>query len=135
MDDDIRFILRELRTWAVVGCSPDEFRDSHRIASLLQSQGYRVIPVNPEADEILGERCHPVLPADQGIEVVDLFRRSSAVSDHVDEAIAIGAKAVWMQLGVIDHAAAARAREAGLRVVVNRCPAIELPRLAHLEAP
>jgi predicted CoA-binding protein len=70
-----------------------------------------------------------------GIEVVDLFRRSSAVSEHVDEAIAIGAKAVWMQLGVIDHAAAARAREAGLRVVVNRCPAIELPRLARLEAP
>jgi predicted CoA-binding protein len=134
MDDDIRFILRELRTWAVVGCSPDRFRDSHRIASLLQSRGYRVIPVNPEVDEVLGERCHPVLPADQGIEVVDLFRRSSAVSDHVDEAIAIGAKAVWMQLGVIDHAAAARAREAGLRVVVNRCPAIELPRLGALEA-
>jgi predicted CoA-binding protein len=135
MDDDIRFILRELRTWAVVGCSPDPFRDSHRIASLLQSRGYRVIPVNPEVDEVLGERCQPVLPADQGIEVVDLFRRSSAVSDHVDEAIAIGAKAVWMQLGVIDHAAAARAREAGLRVVVNRCPAIELPRLRALEAP
>jgi predicted CoA-binding protein len=135
MDDDVRFILQNLRTWAVVGCSPDPFRDSHRIASLLQSRGYRVIGVNPEVDEVLGERCYPVLPADQGIEVVDLFRRSSAVSQHVDEAIAIGAKAVWMQLGVIDHAAAARAREAGLRVVVNRCPAIELPRLARLEAP
>ena len=88
-----------------------------------------MIPVNPAVDEVLGERCHPVLPAGQGIEVVDLFRRSSAVSAHVDEAIAIGAKAVWMQLGVIDHEAAERAREAGLRVVVNRCPAIELPRL------
>ena len=88
-----------------------------------------MIPVNPECDEVFGERCHPVLPADEGIEVVDLFRRSSAVSAHVDEAIAIGAKAVWMQLGVIDHEAAERARAAGLRVVVNRCPAIELPRL------
>ena len=134
MDDDVRFILQNLHTWAVVGCSPDAFRDSHKIASLLQSRGYRVVPVNPEVDEVLGERCYPALPADQGIEVVDLFRRSSAVSKHVDEAIAIGAKAVWMQLGVIDHAAAERAREAGLRVVVNRCPAIELPRLARLEA-
>ena len=89
-----------------------------------------MIPVNPEIDEVLGERCHPVLPAAHGIEVVDLFRRSSAVSAHVDEAIAIGAKAVWMQLGVIDHEAAERARAAGLRVVMNRCPAIELPRLA-----
>ncbi|HEY6888862.1 MAG TPA: CoA-binding protein [Solirubrobacter sp.] len=129
MDDDIRFILRELRTWAVVGCSPSPRRDSHRIAAMLMGRGYRVIPVNPACDEVLGERCHPVLPADHGIEVVDLFRRSSAVSRHVDEAIAIGAKAVWMQLGVIDHDAAERARAAGLRVVMNRCPAIELPRL------
>ena len=129
---DIEFILRNLRTWAVVGCSPDPLRDSHRIAALLQREGYRVIPVNPEADEVLGERCHPVLPAGHGIEVVDLFRRSSAVSKHVDEAIAIGAKAVWMQLGVIDHEAAERARRAGLRVVVNRCPAIELPRLERV---
>ena len=126
---DIEFILSNLRTWAVVGCSPDPFRDSHRIASMLKAKGYRVIPVNPKVDEVLGERCHPVLPAEHGIEVVDLFRRSSAVSDHVDEAIAIGAKAVWMQLGVFDLDAAERAREAGLRVVVNRCPAIELPRL------
>ena len=127
--DDIRHVLTEYRTWAVVGCSPSPRRDSHRIASLLKARGYRVIPVNPECDEVFGERCHPVLPADEGIEVVDLFRRSSAVSAHVDEAIAIGAKAVWMQLGVIDHEAAERARAAGLRVVVNRCPAIELPRL------
>jgi predicted CoA-binding protein len=129
MTDDVRHILG-LRTWAVVGCSPDPGRDSHKIARMLQGRGYRVIGVNPEAgDELLGERCFPTLPADQGIEVVDLFRRSSAVSAHVDEAIAIGAKAVWMQLGVIDEAAADRARAAGLRVVMNRCPAIELPRL------
>lgn len=127
---DIEHVLTQYKTWAVVGCSPQPWRDSHRIASMLQSRGYRVIPVNPEAgDELLGERCFDTLPAGEGIEVVDLFRRSSAVSAHVDEAIAIGAKAVWMQLGVIDEDAAARARAAGLRVVMNRCPAIELPRL------
>jgi predicted CoA-binding protein len=131
--DDIRYAL-SLRNWAVVGCSPDPGRDSHKIARMLQARGYRVIPVNPEAgDELLGECCHPALPADEGIEVVDLFRRSSAVSAHVDEAIAIGAKAVWMQLGVIDEAAAGRARSAGLRVVMDRCPAIELPRLADAQ--
>src|SRR3954451_3573464 len=129
-DEDIRYVLTQLKTWAVVGCSPHPWRDSHRIAALLQSRGYRVIPVNPEATEVLGEPCLPRLPSGAGIEVVDLFRRSSAVSAHVDEAIAIGAKAVWMQLGVIDREAAARARSAGLRVVVDRCPAIELPRLA-----
>jgi uncharacterized protein len=129
IDEDIRHVLTSYRTWAVVGCSPSPLRDSHRIASLLMRRGSRVIPVNPACDELLGERCHPVLPPGEGIEVVDLFRRSSAVSTHVDEAIAIGAKAVWMQLGVIDPEAAARARAAGLRVVMNRCPAIELPRL------
>lgn len=127
---DVEHVLTQYRTWAVVGCSPQPWRDSHRIAALLQARGYRVIPVNPEAgDELLGERVFPALPAGEGIEVVDLFRRSSAVGRHVDEAIAIGAKAVWMQLGVIDEEAASRARAAGLRVVMNRCPAIELPRL------
>ena len=130
MDDDIRYVLTELRTWAVVGCSPNPFRDSHRIAALLKARGYTIIPVNPEVSgEIHGEPVIPRLEPGIGIEVVDLFRRSSAVSKHVDEAIAIGAKAVWMQLGVIDHEAAERARAAGLRVVVDRCPAIELPRL------
>ena len=130
MNDDIEYVLTHLKTWAVAGCSPQPWRDSHRIASMLQARGYCVIPVNPEAGEsVLGERCFDALPAGEGIEVVDLFRRSSAVSQHVDEAIAIGAKAVWMQLGVIDPDAAARARAAGLRVVMDRCPAIELPRL------
>lgn len=129
----MRAILTETRTWAVVGCSPDPARDSHRVASLLQRSGYRVVPVNPGADEVLGERCYLSLgdiPAGEDIEVVDLFRRSEAVGPHVDEAIAIGASSVWMQLGVVDEAAAQRARAAGLRVVMNRCPAIELPRLA-----
>jgi predicted CoA-binding protein len=132
MDDEIRDVLTTTRTWAVVGCSPDPSRDSHRIAALLQREGYRVIPVNPAVDEVLGERCYPsvtAIPDDAGVEVVDIFRRADQAGAHVDEAIAIGAKAVWMQLGVIDHAAAERARAAGLRVVMDRCPAIELPQL------
>ena len=132
MDADVRAILEGMRTWAVVGCSPDPGRDSHRIAALLQRSGYRVIPVNPAAEEILGERSYPSLadiPADAGVEVVDVFRRSADAGAHVDEAIALGARAVWLQLGVIDADAIERARAAGLRAVMDRCPAIELPRL------
>ncbi len=130
--DDVRAILTSTRVWAVVGCSPDPGRDSHRIASMLRRRGYDVIPVNPLANEILGERSYPSLgaiPAGRGVEVVDVFRRASAAGEHVDEAIRIGARAVWMQLGVVDEAAAERGRAAGLRVVMDRCPAIELPRL------
>jgi predicted CoA-binding protein len=127
--DDVRAILTGTRVWAVVGCSPDPGRDSHRIAALLQRRGYEVIPVNPLATEILGERRLADIPAEEGVEVVDVFRRSELAGAHVDEAIEIGARAVWLQLGVIDEAAAERAREAGLRVVMDRCPAIELPRL------
>ena len=131
MEEDVRFALEQTRTWAVVGCSPDPARDSHRIAALLQRRGFRVIPVNPNADEILGERClASVHDIEEPVDVVDVFRRSSEAGAHVDEAIAIGAKAVWLQLGVIDPAAAGRARAAGLRVVMDRCPAIELPRLS-----
>jgi predicted CoA-binding protein len=129
----IRTILTETHTWAVVGCSPDPRRDSHRIARLLQDHGFRVIPVNPNARELLGQRCYPSLddiPAAERIEVVDIFRRADQAGAHVDEAIERGARAVWMQLGVIDEAAAQRALAAGLQVVMNRCPAIELPRLA-----
>jgi uncharacterized protein len=129
-DDDIRALVESPRTWAVVGCSPDAGRDSHRIARLLLERGNRVIPVNPAADEILGRRCYPRLrdiPGD--VDVVDIFRRADHAGQHVDEAIEIGAPAVWMQLGVIDEAAALRARSAGLTVVMDRCPAIELRRL------
>jgi predicted CoA-binding protein len=103
------------------------------VARALQQRGFRVIPVNPTAEEILGERCYPsvtAIPADDTVEVVDIFRRADRAGAHVDEAIAIGARGVWMQLGVIDPAAAQRARTAGLLVVMDRCPAIELPRLA-----
>jgi predicted CoA-binding protein len=133
-DDTPARILESFRTWAVVGCSPDPGRPSHGVARFLQRHGYRVIPVNPAAPgEILGERCYPSLgeiPAEEGVEVVDIFRRSSHAGAHVDEAIAIGAPAVWMQLGVRDERAAERARAAGLLVVMDRCPAIELPRVA-----
>jgi predicted CoA-binding protein len=130
LDDDIRWALRETTTWAVVGCSPDPSRDSHRIAALLKRRGFRVIPVNPAVGEILGERCFASL-ADIGepVDVVDVFRRSSAAGAHVDEAIAIGARGVWLQLGVIDEEAVGRARAAGMRAVMDRCPAIELPKL------
>jgi len=132
LEDDIVTVLSSTRTWAVVGCSADPSRDSHRVARRLQGWGYRVIPVHPGEDEVLGERCYPSLadvPADDGVEVVDIFRRSDQAGVHVDEAIAIGARAVWLQLGVVDEAAAARARAAGLLVVMDRCPAIEYPRL------
>ena len=129
----IREVLTSTRTWAVVGCSPNPERDSNRIARLLQARGYRVIAVNPFIEELLGERCYPSLaaiPAAEGVEVVEIFRRSELAGAHVDEAIAVGARAVWLQLGVVDEAAAARALDAGLLVVMDRCPAIELPRLA-----
>ncbi len=128
--DEVRAILTSTRVWAVVGCSPDPWRDSHRIAALLQARGHRVIPVNPHADEILGERAYPSLEAiGEPVEVVDVFRRSAKAGEHVDEAIAAGAAVVWMQLGVIDEDAAVRARTAGLHVVMDRCPAIEIARL------
>ena len=137
MSEDVRALLTGTRTWAVVGCSPDPRRDSHRIAALLQREGYRVIPVNPGGGkQILGERVYPSLeaiPASEEVEVVDVFRRSESAGAHVDEAIAAGAKGVWLQLGVIDEAAAERGRAAGLRVVMDRCPAIELPRLRRAE--
>jgi predicted CoA-binding protein len=132
MQEAIRTALEECATWAVVGCSPDPRRDSHRIASLLQRRGKRIVPINPHAREILGERAYPSLhdlPAGTHVDVVDIFRRPAEAGVHVDEAIAIGARAVWMQLGVVDHAAAARAAEAGLLVVMDRCPAVEWPRL------
>ena len=131
-ETDIRDILTTARVVAVVGWSPNPDRPSHGVAAYLARQGYRVIPVNPgQAGKIaLGEGVQPSLAAIDGpVDMVDIFRRSEEAGAVVDAAIAIGAGAVWMQLGVRDDAAAARARAAGLRVVMNRCPAIELPRL------
>ncbi|HUK33041.1 MAG TPA: CoA-binding protein, partial [Vicinamibacterales bacterium] len=126
-DDEIRALLSRRLTTAVVGCSPNPARDSHRIARLLIERGHRVVPVNPAASgEILGQRVFADLrDVAEPIDMVDIFRRSEHVGPIVDAAIAIGAKVVWMQLDVIDEAAAARAEQAGLMVVMDRCPAIE----------
>ncbi|MDH3260234.1 MAG: CoA-binding protein [Acidimicrobiia bacterium] len=126
----IERVLTNYRTWAVVGLSENPGRASHRVAAFLQSRDFQIIPVNPVAGQILGETAYPDLASiPEPVDVVDIFRRSSRAGAHVDEAIAIGAKAVWLQLDVIDEKAAARARTAGLDVIMDRCPAIEYPRL------
>jgi uncharacterized protein len=125
-------ILTGYRTFAVVGCSSNPARPSNRVARFLASRGYRVICVNPNESDCFGEACYPDLasvPPSEHVEVVDIFRRADKAGVHVDEAIEIGAKAIWMQLGVVDEAAAARAEAAGLDVVMDRCPAIDHPRL------
>lgn len=130
-----RHILKGSRTFAVVGASPNPVRASHGVMRVLVEHGYQVIPVTPNAEDVLGLTTYPTLgdiPSTIHVDVVDLFRRSEFVAAHVEEAIDIGADAVWMQLGVIDHQAAERARRAGLHVVMDRCPAIELRR-AHRE--
>ena len=136
MTDDIiiRRVLTETRTIALVGWSPKPDRPSHRVAAFLKARGYRVIPVNPgQAGQVaLGETVRASL-AEIGVPVdmVDIFRRSEEAGAVVDEALAVlpGLKAVWMQLGVVDAAAAARAEAAGVTAVMDRCPAIEIPRL------
>ena len=115
-------ILREYRTVAVVGISADEARPSHRVARYLKEHGYRIIPINPRENEVLGERCYPDLcSVPEQIEIVDVFRRSRFVPRVVAEAMYAGAKAVWMQEGTVHEAAARRAREAGMEVVMGRC--------------
>ena len=131
-DAYLKDLLTSVRVIAIVGASPRQHRPSHGVMRYLQRHGYRTIPVNPNAagDTILGERCVAALrDIGEPVDLVDIFRRSAVAGEAVDEAIAIGAKAVWMQLGVFDAAAAMRAEARGLKVVVNRCPAIEIPRL------
>jgi predicted CoA-binding protein len=125
-------ILRSFRVWAVVGCSARPWRASHGVSRYLLSQGYGVVPINPNEEVVHGKLAYPDLrsvPVDPRapIEVVDLFRRSEHVMPHVTEAIEIGAKAVWMQLEVWNPEAAQLAADAGLLVVMNRCPAIDHP--------
>jgi predicted CoA-binding protein len=131
-DPYLRDILTSVRTIAVVGASPRHERPSHRVMAYLQRRGYRTIPVNPNAagGTINGETVYAKLAdVPEPIDMVDVFRRSEMAGVVVDEAIAAGAKVVWMQLGVSDDDAAARAEAQGLKVVMNRCPAIEIPRL------
>ena len=132
--DIIVKILKETKTIAMVGASPKPDRPSHGVMRFLQSEGYKVIPINPgqAGKTIHGETVYATLAAVPGpVDMVDIFRRSEEVGPAVDEAIRIGAKFIWMQLGVINEEAAAKAREAGLLVVMDRCPAIEFPRLRN----
>lgn len=135
-DDDIAALLKGAHVTAMVGASANPARDSHGVMAFLQGQGYRVIPVNPglAGQKLLGETVVASLAdIEEPVDLVDIFRNSEAAGDAVDEAIAIGAKAVWMQLGVINEEAAARAEAAGLKVVMDRCPKIEIPRLGLLK--
>lgn len=131
-DAEIKALLEGARTIALVGASDRPDRPSYRVMAMLQEHGYRVIPVNPQ---ITGEHLHgefvfrELAQIGEPIDIVDIFRRPIAAGEAVDEAIAVGARAVWMQLGVINEDAAARAEAAGLQVVMDRCPAIEIPRL------
>jgi uncharacterized protein len=128
--EEIAVILRRYHTIAVVGLSADPQRPSHQVARYLQSQGYRIIPVNPQCREILGGKCYPSLTeVPEPVEVVDIFRQAAAIPAIVQEAIAVGAKVIWMQLGLEHLEAAARARTAGLQVVMNRCLKIEHAKL------
>lgn len=130
-DETARRVLAAGGTWAVVGASEDPWRSSHGVMELLIDRGYDVVPVNPSYDTVLGRTCYPSLrDVPRPVDVVDLFRRSDQAGVHVDEAIEIGASAVWTQLGVFpDEAALHRARAAGLTIVLNRCPAQDIPRL------
>ena len=131
-DEDIAELLRSAKTIALVGASDNPGRASFGVMKFLQDQGYRVIPVNPT---ITGEHVHgeyvwrELAQIGEPIDIVDIFRNSADAAAAVDEAIAVGAKAVWMQLGVINEAAAAKAEAAGLKVVMDRCPKIEIARL------
>jgi predicted CoA-binding protein len=131
-DEDIRELLTGARTIAVVGASDRPNRPSYGVMRILQDHGYRVLPVNPQ---ITGEHVHgefvwrELAQIGLPIDIVDIFRRPEAAGDAVDQAIFVGAKAVWMQIGVINEEAAARAEAAGLKVVMDRCPAIEIRRL------
>jgi len=131
-DDELRDLLTNARTIAMVGASDRPNRPSHGVMKILQNHGYRVLPVNPQ---ITGEHVHgeyvwrELSQIGVPIDIVDIFRRPEAAGEAVDQAIAVGAKAVWLQLGVVNPEAAARAEAAGLKVVMDRCPAIELRRL------
>jgi predicted CoA-binding protein len=125
-------ILRVCRTIAVVGLSAKRYRPSYGVAEYMQRAGYRIIPVNPHETEVLGEKCYPdVESVPEPIDIVDIFRRSEFVPEIVEAAIRKGAKAIWMQEGVVHEEAARRAREAGLEVVMDRCILKDHRRLAQ----
>jgi uncharacterized protein len=122
-------ILKNYKNIAVVGLSPNPYRPSHFVAIYMQAEGYNLIPVNPAATEIMGRKCYPSLgDIPEPVDIVDVFRKPSDVPPLVDDAIAIGAKVLWLQLGVIHEEAARRAQAAGLQVVMDKCIKIEHAR-------
>ena len=131
-DEDIHDLLAGTRTIAMIGASDRPDRPSYGVMAYLQSRGYRVLPVNPQ---ITGEHVHgefvwrELSQIGEPIDMVDIFRRPEAAGEAVDQAIAAGARSVWLQIGVVNQAAAARAEAAGLKVVMNKCPKVEIPRL------
>jgi uncharacterized protein len=134
--EEIRDILRKYKVVAVVGLSPKPERPSFQVAQYLKDHGYRIVPVNPGQKEILGETCYRNLTdIPFPVEVVDIFRNVEAIPAIVDEAIAVGAKVVWMQQGLAEPVSARKAREAGLQVVMDRCMKVEHARLAQNEPP
>lgn len=129
-DAGIKEILKTCKTVAIVGCSTNPERPAHYVPKLLQRMGHRIIPVNPQESEILGEKCYASLrDIPDPIDMVDCFRRAELIPEIAEEAIAIGAKVLWMQLDIISMEAAKRAGEAGLKVVMDRCPVPEYLRL------
>ncbi len=131
-DEDVKSILENSRTVAVVGLSHKEDRDSNKVAVYLREHGYRVIPVNPKYKEVLGEKCYPDLKSvPEHVDVVDIFRNIDAIPAIVDEAIETKAGSVWMQLKLVHEDAAAKARNAGLRVVMDKCIKVEHSRLCR----
>lgn len=140
VNDEVRYILEKYRTIAIVGLSRDSSKDSYKVAKYLRERGYRIIPINPFANEILGEKCYKSLfdlPEElrKAVEIVDIFRPASDVPPIVDQAIQLREvygtpHMVWMQLGIVNETAAERARNAGLKVVMDRCMMIEHKRLS-----
>jgi predicted CoA-binding protein len=129
-DEEVVELLKSAKTIAVVGISHKEDRDSYKVAKYLKEHGYKIIPVNPKYKEVLGEPCYPDLKSvPEKIDVVDIFRNIDAIPGIVDEAINVGAGAVWMQLGLAHNESAEKARQAGLKVVMNKCMKIEHQRL------
>jgi predicted CoA-binding protein len=129
-DEGIREVLTETKTIALVGASTNPDRASHAVMHYMMDRGYKVIPVNPNEKEILGQKVYASLKdIPEPVDMVDIFRKSEDAGPLCDEAIAIGAKSVWLQLRVINEEGAARAEAAGLKVIMDRCPAIDMPRL------
>lgn len=133
--ESIRFMLEECETWAVVGLSGDPTRTAYGVSAWLQAMGKRIVPIHPHAPVVLGEQGYPTL-ADVPfpVDVVDVFRRSSAAGEFADQAVQVGARGVWLQLGVVDADAFVRTVRAGVPIVMDTCPKIEWPKLARRPA-